>query len=59
MARAESVSSKEEGGALPDHVDDYVMGSRPSLGEAGRLSLRGLLHRYAHVFLAPSEPVIV
>ena len=55
VARAESVSSKEEGGALPEHLEDIVMGS--SLREAGRLSLRGLLHRYAYVFPAPGEPV--
>ena len=33
------------------------MGSHPSLGEAGRLLLRNLLHRYEHVFPAPGEPV--
>ena len=57
VARAESVSLEEEGGALPDHLEDIVTGSHPSLGEAGRLSLRSLLHRYAHVFPAPGEPV--
>ena len=41
--------------ALPDHLEDT--GSHPSLGEAGRLLLRELLHRYAHVFPAPGEPV--
>ena len=51
VARAESVSSNEEGRALPDHLEDIATGSHPSLGEAGRLSLRGLLHRYAHVFV--------
>ena len=48
---------EEEGGALLDHLEDIVTGSHPSLGEVGRLSLRGLLHRYAHVLLAPGEPV--
>ena len=43
--------------ALPDHLEDIVMGSHPSLGEAGRLLLRELLHRYEHVFPAPGEPV--
>ena len=38
--------------------EDIVTGSHPSLGEAGRLSLRGLLHRYAHVFPAPGKPVM-
>ena len=56
VARAESISSKEEGGALPDHLEDIVAGSHPSLGEVGRLSLRGLLHRYAHVFPVPGNP---
>ena len=44
--------------ALPDHLEDIVMGSRPSLGEAGQLFLRNLLHRYEHVFPVPGEPVI-
>ena len=42
---------------LPDHLEDIVTGSHPSLGEAGRLLFRELLHRYEHVFLAPGEPV--
>ena len=42
---------------LPDHLEEIVMGSRPSLGEAGRLLLREVLHRYEHVFPAPGEPV--
>ena len=45
--------------ALPDHLEDIVMGSHPSLGEAGRLLFRELLHRYEHVFPAPGEPVPV
>ena len=40
VACAESVSPKEEGGALPDHLEDIITGSHPSLGEAGRLSLQ-------------------
>ena len=43
--------------ALPDHLEEIVMGSHPSLGEAGRLLLRELLHRYEHVLPAPGEPV--
>ena len=35
------------------------MGSHPSLGEAGRLLLRKLLHWYEHVFPAPGEPVTI
>ena len=42
---------------LPDHLEDIVTGSHPSLGEAGRRLLHDLLHRYKHVFPAPGEPV--
>ena len=45
------------GVVLPDHLEDIVTGSHPSLGEAGRLMLRELLHRYEHVFPGPGEPV--
>ena len=43
--------------ALPDHVEEIVLGSHPSLGESGRQLLRELLYRYKHVFPAPGEPV--
>ena len=42
---------------LPEHLEDIVKGSHPSLGETGRRLLRDLLHRYEHVFPAPGEPV--
>ena len=42
---------------MPDHFEEIVMGSHPSLGEAGRRLLRELLHWYKHVFPAPGEPV--
>ena len=42
---------------LPDHLEDIVTGSHPSLGEGGRRLLRDLLHRYRHVLPAPGEPV--
>ena len=45
--------------ALPNHFEEIVMGSHPSLGEAGRWLLRELLYRYKHVFPAPVEPVTV
>ena len=32
----------EGGGTLPDHLEDIVVGSHPSLGEVGRRSLRNL-----------------
>ena len=41
---------------LPDHLEEIVMGSHPSLGEAARWLLRELLHRYKHVY-ALGEPV--
>ena len=43
--------------SLPEHLEDIVEGSHPSLGETGRRLLRDLLHRYEHVFPAPGEPV--
>ena len=43
--------------ALPDHLEEIVMGSHPSLGETVRWLLRALLYRYKHVFPAPGEPV--
>ena len=41
--------------ALPDHLEEIVLGSHPSLGESGRQLLRELLYRYRHVFPAPGE----
>ena len=60
---AVSVARSERGplvmdGPLPDHLEDIMGGSHPSLGEAGRLSLRNILLWYAHVFPAPGEPVV-
>ena len=43
--------------ALPEHLEEIVMGSHPSLGDSGRQLLHELLYRYRHVFLAPGEPV--
>ena len=57
VALAEPALPGEVCDALPDHLEDIVTGSHPSLGEAGRLLLRNLLHRYEHVFPAPGEPV--
>ena len=57
VAMAEQALSEDECVSLPDHLEDIVTGSHPSLGEAGRLLLRELLHRYEHVFPAPGEPV--
>ena len=42
---------------LPEHLEDIMKGSHPSLGESSRQLLRDLLHRYEHVFPAPGEPV--
>ena len=57
VALADPVLTREESRVMSDHLEDIVAGSHPSLGEACRLSLRGLLHCYAHVFPAPGEPV--
>ena len=57
VALAEPVLPGEECRTLPDHLEDIVTGSHPTLGETGRLLLRNLLHRYTHVFPAPGEPV--
>ena len=43
--------------SLPEHLEDIVKGSHPSLGETGRRLLRDLLHHYEHVFPVPGEPV--
>ena len=42
---------------LPEHLEEIVAGSHPSLGDSGRQLLRDLLFRYEHVFPAPGEPV--
>ena len=57
VALADPGLSDDGGVALPDHLEEIVMGSHPSLGEAGRRLLRELLYRYKHVFPAPGEPV--
>ena len=43
--------------ALPDHLEEIVMGSHPLLGESGRRLLLELLYRYKHLFPALGEPV--
>ena len=57
VAIGELSLSNDMGIALPDHLEDIVTGSRPSLEEAGRLLLREILHQYEHVFPASGEPV--
>ena len=42
---------------LPEHLEDIVVGSHPSLGLEGRAKVQTILHQYAHVFPAPGEPV--
>ena len=42
---------------IPEHLEDIVVGSHPSLGAEGWATLRNVLHQYAHVFPAPGEPV--
>ena len=55
VACAESVLPEEGSSVLPEHLEDIITVIPPSLGEADRLSLRGLLHRYAHVFRLPES----
>ena len=43
--------------ALPEHLEEIVAGSHPSLGDAGRQLLRDLLFCCSHVFPALGEPV--
>ena len=43
--------------ALPDHLEEIVLGSHSSLGESCRQLLRELLYHYKHVFPAAGEPV--
>ena len=45
------------GRTLPEHLEYIVAGSHPSLGGEGRMTLRNILHQYAHVFPAAGEPV--
>ena len=47
----------EDHAILPEHLEDIVRGSHPSLGDSGRQLLRDLLYRYRHVFPAPGDPV--
>ena len=42
---------------LPDHLEEIVLGSHPSLGESGRRLLCELLYCHKHVFPAPGESV--
>ena len=42
---------------LPEHLEDIVAGSHPSLGVEGRATLRNILHQFTHMFPTPGEPV--
>ena len=42
---------------LPEHIEDIVGGSHPSLGDEGRAILRNIMQKYVHVFPAPGEQV--
>ena len=55
VALADPALPGEDCETLPDHLEDIVTGSRPSLGESGLSLLRNLLHRYEHVFPAPGN----
>ena len=57
VALADPGLPKEKHAILPEHFEDTVAGSHPSLGNSGRQLLRDLLYRYRHVFPAPGDPV--
>ena len=57
VARSVMIVLRETGRALPEHLEDIVACSHPSLREEGRATLRTILVKYAHVFAAPGEPV--
>ena len=40
----------EEQVTLPEHLEEIVTGSHPSLGDSGGQLLRDLLFRYRHIF---------
>ena len=49
--------TQESNWPLPEHLEDIITGSHPSLGDEGRDTLWNILHRYTHVFPAPGEMV--
>ena len=51
------VTVPETDWTLPEHLEDIVTGSHPSLGEEGRATLWHILNKYTHIFPAPGEPV--
>ena len=57
VALADPGFPNEGPAALPEHLEEIVAGSHPSLGNSGRQLLRDILFRYRHVFPAPGEPV--
>ena len=42
---------------LPPHLEDIIDDPHPYLGKKGRATLNVILHRNAHIFPAPGEPV--
>ena len=57
VALADPGLPKEERAILPEHLEDIVAGSQPSLGDSGQQLLRDLLYRYRYVFPAPGDHV--
>ena len=57
VALADPGLMNEEHATLPEHLEEIIAGSHPSLGDSGRQLLRDLLYRYIHVFPAPGDPV--
>ena len=50
VALADPGLPNEEHATLPEHLEEIVTGSHPSLGDSGHQLLRDLLYRYRHVF---------
>ena len=57
VALADPGWPSEEHAILPEHLEEIIAGSHPSLSDSGRQPLRDLLYRYRHVFPAPGDPV--
>ena len=57
VALADPGLPNEEHATLPEHLEEIIAGSHPSLGDFGRQLLCDLLYRYRHVFPAPGDPV--
>ena len=55
VALADPGLPNEEHATLPEHLEEIITGSHPSLGDSGHQLLRDLLYRYRHVFFRHQE----